>query len=150
MNDKNSQQARQKKFSVKKIAVDSTTIPGKKGGEKIGYDRNKKILGTKINVIVTSNGLSISMTIERVNKHDSTKFIETMEHLLDFMTHDSLKHIKHCFADKRYISKTIREYLEKQNIQVHIPVKKNSIALRPKKRKSKIKSVRFVVEQFFG
>ena len=90
------------------------------------------------------------MTIERVNKHDSTKFIETMEHLLDFMTHDSLKHIKHCFADKRYISKTIREYLEKQNIQVHIPVKKNSIALRPKKRKSKIKSVRFVVEQFFG
>ena len=41
---------RQKKFSVKKIAVDSTTIPDKKRDEKIGYDGNKKILGTKINV----------------------------------------------------------------------------------------------------
>ena len=98
---------RQKKFSVKKIAVDSTTIPGKKGGEKIGYDGNKKILGTKINAIVASNGLPLSMMLERVNKHDSTKFIETMEHLLDFLTRDSLKQIKHCFADKGYISKTI-------------------------------------------
>ena len=51
---------RQKKFNVKKIAIDSTTIPGKKGGEKISYDGNKKILGTKINVIVASNGLPIN------------------------------------------------------------------------------------------
>ena len=48
------------KIGVKKIAIDSTTIPGKKGGEKIGYDGNKKILGTKINVIVASNGLPIN------------------------------------------------------------------------------------------
>ena len=141
---------RQKKFNVKKIAIDSTTIPGKKGGEKIGYDGNKKILGTKINVIVASNGLPLSMMLERANKHDSTKFIDTMEHILDFLTRDSLKQINYCFADKGYISKTIREYMEKRNIQVHIPVRKNSIARRPKKRKSKIKSVRFVVEQFFG
>ena len=127
---------RQKKFNVKKIAIDSTTIPGKKGGEKIGYDGNKKILGTKINAIVASNGLPLSMMLERVNKHDSTKFIETMEHLLDFLTRDSLKQIKHCFADKGYISKTIREYLENQNVQVYIPIKKNSIARRPKKIKN--------------
>ena len=38
---------RQKKFNVKKIAIDSITIPGKKGDEKIGYDENKKILGRK-------------------------------------------------------------------------------------------------------
>ena len=105
---------RQKKFSIKKIAVDSTTIPGKKGDEKIGYDRNKKILGTKISAIVASNGLPLSMMLERANKHDSTKFIETMEHLLDFLTRDSLKQIKHCFADKGYNSKTIREYLENE------------------------------------
>ena len=99
---------------------------------------------------MASNGLPISMTLSRANKHDSTKFIDTMEHILDFLTRDSLKQIKHCFADKGYISKTIREYLENRNIQVHIPVRKNSIARRPKKRKSKIKSVCFVVEQFFG
>ena len=61
---------RQNKFSVKKIVVDSTTIPGKKVGEKIGYDGNKKILGTKINVIVASNILSISITFNRANKYD--------------------------------------------------------------------------------
>ena len=103
---------RQKKFSVKKILVDSTTIPGKKVGEKIGYDGNKKILGTKINVIVASNILSISITHSCANNHNSTKLIETMEHILDFMTRDSLKQIKHCFADKGYINKTILEYLE--------------------------------------
>ena len=80
----------------------------------------------------------------------TTKFIETMEYILDFMTRDFLKQIKQCFADKGYISRIIQEYLENQNVQVHIPIKKNSIERRPKKRKSKIKSVRFVVEQFFG
>ena len=100
-----------------------------------------------MHVIVASNGLLVSITFSRANNHDSTKFVETMERILDLMTRDSLKQIKHCFADKGYISKTIREYLEKRNIQVHIPVRKNSIAQQLKKRKSKIKSVRFVVEQ---
>ena len=125
-------------------------FPAKKGGQKISYDRNKKILGTKIHIIVTSIGLPISIVISAANNHDSTKFIETMEHILDFMTRDSLKQIRHCFADKGYISRIIREYMENRNIQVHIPVRKNSIAQQSKKRKMKIKSVRFVVEQFFG
>ena len=77
---------------MKKITVDSTTIPGKKGYGKIDYDENKKIRGTKIYITVTSNGLPISIVISPANNHDSTKFVETMEHILDFMT-DSLKQI---------------------------------------------------------
>ena len=118
---------------MKKIAVDSTIILGKKEDKKIGYDGNKKILGTKMHVIVASNVLAISITFSRANNYDSTKLIEIMKHILDSMTRDSLKQIKHCFADKGYISKTIREYLENRNIQVHIPLRKNSIARRPKK-----------------
>ena len=38
---------RQGKLGMKKITIDSTTIPNKKGGNMIGYDGNKKITGTK-------------------------------------------------------------------------------------------------------
>ena len=93
---------KENKFSLKKIVVIPQQFLVKKGDGKIGYDGNKKILGTKINVIVASDGLPISILISAANNHDSTKFIVTMEHILDFLTRDSLKQIKHCFADKGY------------------------------------------------
>ena len=82
----------------------------------------------KICNMITSNRLLISIVNSPVNNHNSTKFIETMEHILDFMARDSLKQIRHCFADKGYIRRTIRKYLENQNIRVHIQVRKNGIA----------------------
>ena len=52
-------------------------------------------------VTITSNELSISITHSRANNHDSIKFIEAMKRILDLVAViDSLKQIKHCFADK--------------------------------------------------
>ena len=51
---------------MKKIVIDSTTIPSKKGGYMVGYDGNKKILGTKIHTAV-SNGLPVEFTVGSAN-----------------------------------------------------------------------------------
>ena len=78
-------------------------FPAKRDG-KIGYDGNEKIKSTKIHIIVTSNGLPISIMISHKNNHDATKFIAMVEHILNSMTHDSPKHY---FTDKRYNSRII-------------------------------------------
>ena len=99
---------RQNKFRMKKITVDSTAILGKKRDGKIDYDKHKKIADMKIHVIDSSKALTQISCDQPINNHDSTKFIETMEYVSDFMTYDSFKQIKHCFGDKRYISGIIQ------------------------------------------
>ena len=49
----------------------------KKRGDSIGYDRFKRITGTKIHV-VESNRLPVSIVTSSANIHDSTKFIDVM------------------------------------------------------------------------
>ena len=73
-----------------------------------------------------SNDLSVSIVTGPANVHDSTKFIDVMESISDFVGDGSIKQIISCFADKGYDSAAIREYLKNREIVSRIPFRKNN------------------------
>ena len=90
---------KQGKINLQKISIDSSSIAAKKRGNEIGYDGFKKILGTKIHVAVESNGLPISIRTSPANQHDSTKFIDVLENISDFLNDDLIHAIVSAYAD---------------------------------------------------
>ncbi len=115
----------------------------------IGYDGFKKITGTKIHVAVESNGLPISIVCSPANVHDSTKFIDTVESISDFVDDDMMNQTVSVYADKGYDANLIREYLKNRNIISCIPFRKNNKSSENKSY-SKCNAVRYVVERFFA
>ena len=95
------------------------------------------------------NGLPISFVISSTNQHDSTKFIDTVENISDFLDDDDTKQIVSCFADKGYDSVTIRDYLKNRNIKDCIPFRRNS-KLSKNKSYKKYNQIRYVIERFFA
>ncbi len=79
----------------------------------IGYDGFKKILGTKVHVAVESNGLPVSIVTSPANEHDSTRFIDVMKSISDFLDDKSIQQIISVYADKGYDNTSIRNYLKK-------------------------------------
>ncbi len=140
---------KQDKINLRYISVDSSSIPSKKGGDEIGYDGFKRITGTKLHVAVESNGLPVSIVTGPANVHDSTRFIDVMESISDFVGNGSIKQIISCFADKGYDSTAIREYLKNREIVSRIPFRKNGKSPKIKSYK-KYNAVRYVVERFFA
>ena len=83
-------------------------------------------LGTKIHVAVESNGLPISIRTSPANQHDSTKFIDVLENISDFLN-DDLIHAIVSGISKGYDAAYIRNYLSNvMDINFCIPYKKNS------------------------
>ena len=121
-----------------------------KRGNITGYDGFRKILGTKIHVAVESNGLPISIVTSSANEHDSTKFIDVMESISEFVDDDSMKQIATVYADKGYDAACIRNYLRCHGIGCCIPYKKNSKFIVPDNQQNIYNKIRFVVERFFG
>ena len=80
-------------------------------------------------------------------KHDSTKFIDVLENILDFLNDDLIQQIISAYADKGYDAKYIRNYLRCYGINSCIPYKKNSKLIMSKNNYNK---TRFVVERFFA
>jgi len=88
--------------------------------------------------------------IGSANEHDSTKFVDVMECISDYLNDESTEQIVAVYADKGYDSKTIRNYLKNRNILDCIPkrnfkTKCNGITIQNKYNKT-----RFVVERFFA
>ena len=54
--------------------------------------------------------------ISSANQHDSTKFVDVMESISDYLDDDIIEQIVAVYADKGYDSKTIREYLKNRNM----------------------------------
>ena len=118
-----------------------------------GYDGFKRITGTKIHVAVESNGLPISVVMSPANIHDSTKFIDVIENISEYLDDDSIEQTAFCFADKGYDSDTIREYLKNKNITPCIPkrnLKKNNQTENKNNSYNHYNKIRFVVERFFA
>ncbi len=88
--------------------------------------------------------------ISSANIHDSTKFIDVIENISDFLDNDSIKQIVSVYADKGYDSKSIRNYLKNKNINPCIPFRKNSNETTKKKSYKKYNKIRYVVERFFA
>ena len=106
--------------------------------------------GTKIHVAVEQTGLPISIVMSSANEHDSTKFMDVMESISEYLDDDCTKQIVSCFADKGYDSGTIRDYLKNRNIKDRIPYKKNSKFIVQNNSYNHYNKTRFVVERFFA
>jgi transposase len=115
-----------------------------------GYDGFKKITGTKIHVAVDCNGLPISIVISSANQHDSTKFIDVIESISDFLDDDMIDEIASVYADKGYDAVTIREYLKNRNIISCIPKRNFKTEKGNTINQNNYNKTRFVVERFFA
>ena len=97
-----------------------------------------------------TNGLPVSIVCSSANIHDSTKFIDVLENISDFLDDESVKQIVSCFADKGYDAKYIRNYLRNRSIACCIPYKSNSKFIIPNGSYKHYNKTRFVVERFFA
>ncbi len=116
----------------------------------IGYDGFKKITGTKIHVAVEQNGLPVSIVISPANHHDSTKLVEVVEHISDYLDDNYTKQIVSVYADKGYDSKIIRDYLKNRNIKDCIPKRNFKMKSNKKTNQNNYNKTRYVVERFFA
>jgi len=116
----------------------------------IGYDGFKKITGTKIHVAVEQNGLPVSIVISPANHHDSTKLVEVVEHISDYLDDDYTKQIVSVYADKGYDSKIIRDYLKNRNIKDCISKRNFKMKNNKKTNQNNYNKTRYVVERFFA
>ena len=91
--------------------------------------------------------MPISIRTSLVNQHDSTKFIDVLENISDFLNDDLIQQIISAYADKGYDAAYIKNYLRCYGINSCIPYKKNSKLIMPKNNYNK---ARFVVERFFA
>ena len=95
-------------------------------------------------------GLPISIVISPANIQDSTKLVDVMENISDFVDDCTIKEIVSVYADKGYDSMAIRNYLKNRNINPCIPFRKNSNTTTKNKSYKKYNKIRYVVERFFA
>ena len=84
------------------------------------------------------------------NEHDSTKFIDVLENISEYLDDGSIEEIVSAYADKGYDAKYIRNYLRCHGMGCCIPYKKNSKFIISKNLQNKYNKTRFVVERFFA
>jgi len=94
--------------------------------------------------------LPISIVMSPANEHDSTKFIDVMESILDFVDDDMVEEITSVYADKGYDSTSIREYLRQRNITDYIPKRNYKTNNKQSPHQNNYNKTRFVVERFFA
>ena len=97
-----------------------------------------------------NNGLPVSIVLSSANQHDSTKFVDVMENISDFLDDDSIKQIVAVYADKGYDSTTIREYLRNRNIKDCIPHRNFKPRNNNRTNQNSYNKTRYVVERFFA
>ena len=106
--------------------------------------------GTKIHVAVKSNGLPVSIVISPANQHDSTRLVDVVETISDYLDDDCTKQIKSVYADKGYDSNIIREYLRNRNIKDCIPNRNFKTKNNKTTNQNDYNKTRYVVERFFA
>ena len=84
------------------------------------------------------------------NEHDSTKFIDVMENISEFVEDSMMDKIVTVYADKGYDAKYIRNYLRCNGMNCCIPYKKNSRFIVSENQNNIYNKTRFVVERFFA
>ena len=99
---------------------------------------------------VDGNGLPVSILLSSANIHDSTKFIDVMENISEYLDKNTINEIVTVYADKGYDAKYIRMYLRNNGISCCIPYKKNSKFIVQNNSYNHYNKTRFVVERFFA
>jgi len=96
------------------------------------------------------NGLPISIVIGTANNHDSTKFVDVMKNISDYLDDDSIEQIVAVYADKGYDVNTIRGYLKNRNIPDCIPYRNFKTKSKRTTCHANYIKTRYVVERFFA
>ena len=97
-----------------------------------------------------SNGLPVSIVTSSANIHDSTKFIDVMENISEYLDDSMINQIVTVYADKGYDAKYIRNYLRCNGVGYCIPYRSNSKLVVPNNVQNIYNKTRFVVERFFA
>ena len=84
------------------------------------------------------------------DQHNSTKFIDLLENISDFLNDDLIHAIVSAYADKGYDAAYISNYLRCYGINCCIPYKKNSKTVSQNLNQKYYGKTRFVVERFFA
>ena len=84
------------------------------------------------------------------NQHDSTKFVDVVENISDFLDDGMMEEIVSVYADKGYNAKYIRNYLRNNEISCCISYKNNSKFVLKNNLQDNYNTTRFVVERFFA
>ena len=84
------------------------------------------------------------------NHHDSTKLIDVVENISDFVDDGMIEEIASVYADKGYDSGTIRNYLKNRNIVPCIPKRNYKTNNKQSPHQNNYNKTRFVVERFFA
>ena len=94
--------------------------------------------------------MPVSIVTSSANEHDSTKFIEVLENISDYLDDGSIEEIVAAYADKGYDDAYIRNYLRCHGMGCCIPYKKNSKLIISKNLQNNYNKTRYVVERFFA
>ena len=119
----------------------------------IGYNGFNRISGTKIHAAVEQNGLPVSIVVGPANQHDSTRFVDVVDDISQYLDERSIRKIVQCYADKGYDTEFIRKYLAKRRILDCIPHRNNSRAQQhndDNAEQGSYNKTRYVVERFFA
>jgi len=84
------------------------------------------------------------------NIHDSTKFIDVMENISEYLDDDAIDQIISVYADKGYDADTIRNYLKSRNIVSCISKRNFKIKSERTSSHTNYNKTRYVVERFFA
>jgi len=146
----------QEQLDVSIIHGDGSNTVAKKGGDRIGYSGHKHHKGEKTMAIVDNNGYILSsMTVDSVNRHDTTLLPQSLNHLTNLKKSIGLELNGTLFnLDSGFDSLVNRKYIF--NRQMKPNIKEN-----PRNRKSVKKgrkrlfdpqaySLRFCVERTFA
>ncbi len=86
----------------------------------VGYDGNKKVLGSKVHVAVNDDSLPLSIVIGSANEHDARKFIPVMKNISIKTGARPRSRPEEVYADKAYDSFFVRTYLTLHGIKARI------------------------------
>ena len=78
-----------------------------KKGNIIGYDGFNRIIGTRIYVVLESNGLPILIVISSSNQYDSTRLMKVIKSISKYLHDGIIEQITLVYADNIYNGKII-------------------------------------------
>lgn len=132
------------KDNLKTLFIDSTMIKNFKGIDLLGknhYDRNRK--GNKVTLLISTNGIPISISLTTANVHDLHQVIPTLDNSRIQFKNSAL------VADGAYVSKMLKTQLKSRKIKFITPYKKNQKLKNTKSELDLIKK-RYLVENVFS
>jgi hypothetical protein len=129
------------KSTTLSLFIDSADITNINGSELTGYGKNKKKKQTKVSFIADANRQVYGVSFYTPNIPDVKTLISSIDQIKDKFKYRKIN----LTSDKGYISEQIKKELEKVNVNLMYPHKKNMKTKTPKKYKKFLRK-RYLIE----